>query len=171
MEIDFLEREERTMLTKAQKGHNDARLKDHQVKHYLFQAIDRRTAKIVWDSMKQNFGRNMSIDELQSSLVVHEQKFRRSNINGEEKVLKVKGRTKISNRGRGTYRGTGRGRGRSTFNKATVECYRFHDLSHFQYECPKMNKKLNYAQLEGEDEMLLMAHMERHEAKRSDAWF
>ena len=57
MEIGFSEPEEGTMLTEAQKGHlDDARLKDHQVKHYLFQAIDRtvfeqildhRTAKIV----------------------------------------------------------------------------------------------------------------------------
>ena len=41
---------------------------------------------------------NMSIDELQSSLVVHEQKFRRSSINGDEQVLKVEGRTEISNK-------------------------------------------------------------------------
>ena len=82
----------------------------------------------------------MFIDELQSLLVVHEQKFQRSSINGEEQVLKVEGRTKISNRGRGTYKGKGHGRGRSTFNKATVECYRCHDLGHFQYECPKRNK-------------------------------
>ena len=34
---------------------------------------------------------NMSINELQSSLVVHEQKFRRSSIDGEKQVLKVKG--------------------------------------------------------------------------------
>ena len=33
-----------------------------------------------------------------------------------------------------------------------------------------MNKEMNYAKPEKEDEMLLMAHMERHEAKRSDAW-
>ena len=91
--------------------------------------------------------------------MVHEQKFRRSNINGEEQVLKVEGRTKISNRGRGTYRGRGRIRGRSTFNKTTVEYYRCHDLGHFQYECPKINKELNYVDLEEEDEMLLMAHM------------
>ena len=66
----------------------------------------------------------------------------------------------------------GRGRGRSTFNKATVECYRCHDLGHFQYEYPRKNKELNYnTKLEEEDEMLLMAHMERHETKRSDAWF
>ena len=56
------------MLTEAQKGHlDDAGLKDHQVKHYLFQAIDRtvfeqilnrRTTKIVQDSMKRKFGGN-----------------------------------------------------------------------------------------------------------------
>ncbi|KAK9928321.1 hypothetical protein M0R45_025464 [Rubus argutus] len=48
----------------------DARTKDHQVKHYLFQAIDRsvfqqildrRTAKIVWDSMKLKFGGNTKV--------------------------------------------------------------------------------------------------------------
>ncbi|KAL3514657.1 hypothetical protein ACH5RR_027374 [Cinchona calisaya] len=199
------------MLTEAQQAQLDvARLKDHQVKHYLFQAIDRtvfeqildrRTAKIVWDSMKRKFGGNlkvkksllnalrrefevlemkkdetitayfarammvsnkmrsngedmpdrkivekilrtltekftyivvsieeskdtdnMSIDELQSSLVVHEQKFRRPSNNDEDQVLKVEDRSGISNRGRGTYRGRGRERGRSTFHKATVEC-------------------------------------------------
>ena len=71
MEIGFLEPEEGTMLTEAQKGHfDDARLKDHQVKHYLFQAIDRivsesildhRTAKIVWDSMKRKYGGNQKV--------------------------------------------------------------------------------------------------------------
>ena len=90
---------------------------------------------------------NMSINELQSSLVVHEQKFQRSRINGQEQVLKVERRTEISNRGRGTYRGRERGRGRSTFSKATIERYRCHDLGNFQYECPKMNKELNYAEL------------------------
>ena len=34
-----------------------------------------------------------------------------------------------------------------------------------------MNKELNYAELEEENEMLLMAHMERNDAKRSDTWF
>ncbi|MCI36291.1 hypothetical protein A2U01_0057513, partial [Trifolium medium] len=47
----------------------------------------------------------MTIDELQSSLVVHEQKFKRVNRDGEQ-ALKVE-----SSRGRGSYRGRGRGRG------------------------------------------------------------
>ena len=36
---------------------------------------------------------NMSIDELQNSLVVHEQFFWISSIDGEEKVLEVEGQT------------------------------------------------------------------------------
>ena len=52
-------------------GHlDDARLQDYQAKHYLFQAIDhtifeqildRRTVKIVWDSMKRKFGENQKV--------------------------------------------------------------------------------------------------------------
>ncbi|KAF2293462.1 hypothetical protein GH714_022661 [Hevea brasiliensis] len=247
------------MLTEAQQTQlEDARTKDHQVKHYLFQAIDRtvfeqildrRTAKIVWDSMKKKFGGNskvkksllnalrrefevlemkreesideyfarvmtvankmrsngeemtdtkivekilrtltgkftyvcvsieeskdtetMTVDELQSTLVVHEQKFKRVRKDDEDQVLKIEGRSSAS-RGRGSGRGRGRGRGRAVFNKATVECYKCHDLGHFQYECPKSNKEANYAELEEEDELLLMAYVELHETNRSDAWF
>ena len=71
VEIGFSESEEGTMLTESQKGHlDDVRLKDHQVKHYLFQAIyhtvfkqilDHRTTKIVWDSMKRKFGGNQKV--------------------------------------------------------------------------------------------------------------
>ena len=42
----------------------------------------------------------MSIDELQSSLVVHEQKFRCPNNNDEEQVLNVVGQSSTNNRGR-----------------------------------------------------------------------
>ncbi|KAA8539565.1 hypothetical protein F0562_026257 [Nyssa sinensis] len=110
----------------------------------------------------------LTIDELQSSLIVHEQKFQRRN--GEEQVLKVTfegGR----GRGRGTYRGRGRGRGRADFNKATVECYRCHQLGHFRYECPSGNKEANYAELDEEEEMLLMSYVELYKARREDAWF
>ena len=67
-------------------------------------------------------------------------------------------------RGHGTYRGRGRGRrrgrGRVDFNKATVECYRCHQLGHFQYECPFGNKEANYTELDEKEEMFLMSYVE-----------
>ncbi|CAM8947308.1 unnamed protein product [Rhodiola kirilowii] len=152
-------------------------MKDHQVKHYLYQAIDitvfeqildRSSSKVVWDSLKAKFGGNekvkksmlqtltrdfevlqmTNIDELQSTLVVHEQKFSRLH-NDEEHVLKVEDRS--SNRGRGRGTGRGRGRGRQSYNRDIVECFKCHKLGHFYYECPKLNKEANYAELH-EDE-------------------
>ncbi|CAM8998643.1 unnamed protein product [Rhodiola kirilowii] len=56
------------VLTDAQRDHlENARQKDHKVKHYLFRAIDRtvfeqildrKTSKIVWDSLKSKYGGN-----------------------------------------------------------------------------------------------------------------
>lgn len=113
----------------------------------------------------------LSIDELQNSLIVHEQKFHKSV--GEEQALKVTHEDKFEGRGRGksTFRGRGRGRGRPAFNKAIVECYKCHKLGHFQYECPTWNKEANYAELDEAEEMLLMSYVELHGAKREDAWF
>ena len=110
----------------------------------------------------------LTVDELQSSLIVHEQKFVRHK--SEEQALKV---TYEGGRGRGriSYRGRGRGRGRTDFNKATIQCYRCHRLGHFQYECPTVNKESLYAELDEEEEMLLMAYVEKHQARREDAWF
>ncbi|KAJ8646671.1 hypothetical protein MRB53_008419 [Persea americana] len=99
---------------------------------------------------------------------LHEQKFQRRN--GEEQALKVTSEGGRG-RGRGTYRGRGRGRGRADFNKATMECYRCHQLGHFRYECPSGNKETNYAELDEEEEMLLMSYVELYKARREDAWF
>lgn len=111
------------------------------------------------------------VDELQSSLIVHEQKFYKSS--GEEQALKVTVEERFGGRGRGrnTFRGRGRGRGRQIFNKASVECYKCHKLGHFQSECPTWDKEANYANLDEEAEMLLMSYVELNEAKREDAWF
>ncbi|XP_034212947.1 uncharacterized protein LOC117625512 [Prunus dulcis] len=113
----------------------------------------------------------LTIDELQSSLIVHEQKFHRSS--GVEQALKVTTDERVGGRGRGrsNYRGRGRGRGGQAFNRADVECFKCHNLGHFQYECPKWDKEANYTEVNEEDEMLLMSYVESHEVKRNDAWF
>jgi hypothetical protein len=77
----------------------------------------------------------LTIDELQSSLLVHEQ--RMNGHGGDEQALKVTYDDRIGGRGGGRARGAFRGRGRQAFNKAIVECYKCHQLGHFQYECPK----------------------------------
>jgi len=154
----------------------------NKMRNYRQDMLDKKIVENILRTLTEKFtyvivsiekfrDNNMSIDKLQNSLVVYEQKFWISSIDGEEQVLKVKGRMEISNGGIGTYRDKGRRRRKLTFNNATVECYKCHDLGYFHYECSKMNKKLNYVELEEDDKMLLMAHMERHDAKRSDAWF
>lgn len=74
----------------------------------------------------------LTIDELKSSLLVHEQ--RMSSHKEEEHALKITHGDQSGGRGRGrgSFRGRGRGRGRQSFDKATMECYYCHKLGHFQ---------------------------------------
>nr|CAN76379.1 hypothetical protein VITISV_017862 [Vitis vinifera] len=113
----------------------------------------------------------LSIDELQSSLIVHEQKFHRHK--GEEQALKVIHEESVGGRGRGrgSSRGRGKDRGRQSFNKDTVKCYKCHKLGHFQYECPSWDKEANFSELGEEEVMLLMSYVEINEAKKEDVWF
>ena len=253
VEEGYTEAAEGTEVTAAQqKQLEELKVKDHQVKHYLFQAIDRvvfeqildrKTSKIIWESLKRKFGGNervkrsllqtlrrefevlamkneesiddyfarvmvvsnkmrsngesmsdskivekilrtltekftyvvvsieesrdtsiMTVDELQSSLSVHEKKFRRNLHEEEDQALSVRGR------GRGSYRGRGRGRGRF-FNKATIECYHCYKLGHFQNECPNGSNGAHYAELEEKEEVMLMAYVELQGTRRGDAWF
>ena len=118
---------------------------------------------------------NMTIDELQSSLLVHEQIMMLAT--DEEQVMQAVTEDKSwRGRGRGRSRGSfrGRGKGRQSFNKAEVECFKCHKLGHFQYECPMWEKKANYAEVEDkeeqEDELLLMASTNSMKGKHNE-WF
>ena len=86
---------------------------------------------------------------------------------GDEQALKVTYNDRIGGRGGGRARG----RGRQTFNKAIVECYKCHQLGHFQYECPKWEKKANYVEPEEKEEMSLMSYVDLNQSRRENVWF
>nr|GEY18179.1 retrovirus-related Pol polyprotein from transposon TNT 1-94 [Tanacetum cinerariifolium] len=116
----------------------------------------------------------MTVDELQSSLLVHEQKFIRKT--SEDQVMRAEfespsGRGR--SRGRGSLvkgRGRGRGRGRSEIDKSSLECYRCHKLGHFAYECTNEDKDVNYAEFDEDEGLLLMAHAEVKNEEKSGIW-
>lgn len=111
--------------------------------------------------------KELTVDALQSSLLVHEQKFKKGV--DEEQALRVTAAPSQGSRGRGQYpRGRGRGRG---FNKAEIECYKCHRFGHFKYECPTWEKRANYAEQEGEEEMLLMAFTDLKQQQKDEVWF
>ncbi|XP_076885829.1 uncharacterized protein LOC143535478 [Bidens hawaiensis] len=100
----------------------------------------------------------MTVDELQSSLLVHKQKLMKRST--EDQALRVEQETS-GGRGQGRGRSSfGRGRGRGSFDKNVVECYRCHKLGHFQYECPLEEKAVNYAKFDKNEELNLMAEID-----------
>ena len=134
----------------------------------------------------------LTVDELQSSLLVHEQKFRKSR--GDDQALRIYDeRSGGRSRGRNTYRGRGRGRTPQMYGRDTVECFKCHRLGHYQYECPNQKganyaemhqdemlllthmdlqkRNTNYADLNQDEMMLLMAHVEMQKSDGNDAWF
>jgi RNase H-fold protein (predicted Holliday junction resolvase) len=113
----------------------------------------------------------MTVDELQSSVLVHEQRMKHQK--KEEQVLKAS----YGGRGCEGRGGSGRGRGGrgSKINKENVECYKCHKLGHFQSECPSWEEdNANYAEFGEEEEILLMAQETKESQENSskhEIWF
>ncbi|GAU12447.1 hypothetical protein TSUD_229810 [Trifolium subterraneum] len=113
----------------------------------------------------------MTVDQLQSSLIVHEQRMKGQK-DQEEQALKMAygGR---SGRGRGgANRGRGRGGRGGKFNKENVECFKCHKLGHFQSECPSWEEEnANYAQFDESEEILLVAQETNEGESNNEIWF
>ncbi|CAM8965989.1 unnamed protein product [Rhodiola kirilowii] len=122
----------------------------------------------------------LSVDELQSTLLVHEQKVRKSVT--DEHVLQVnyenysaRGRGRGSNARGGSNNGNrGQGRGK-VVNRETVECYKCRKLGHFIAECPTWEKRVNFVESNvesnKEEDMLWMAYAEQENTEMDEAWF
>ncbi|RDX68755.1 hypothetical protein CR513_52217, partial [Mucuna pruriens] len=125
---------------------------------------------------------SMIVDELQSSLLVHEQRMNGHNSH-EEQALKVAQDETSTGRGRGrnvfqggVTRGRGRGRGRGgkqPIDKATIQWDYCHKFGHFLSECPKkrQDSRANYVE-GGQEAVLLMAqHSTDDKSNAQKMWF
>ena len=79
----------RVMIISNKMRNNGEDMPDKKIVEKIMHTLTEKFTYVVVSIEESKDTDNMSIDELQSSLVVHEQKFRRSNINGKEQVLKV----------------------------------------------------------------------------------
>ncbi|KAJ1381735.1 Zinc finger, CCHC-type [Sesbania bispinosa] len=121
---------------------------------------------------------SMTVDELQSSLLVHEQRMNGHNSH-EDQVLNVAqdeasagcgwGRSVFQG---GVARGRGRG-GRQLIDKATIKCYYCHEFGHFQSECPKKprDNRANYVESGGEAVLLMAKLSTDKKSNAQDMWF
>lgn len=147
---------------------------DAKVVEKILRTLVERFAYVVCAIEESKDIKEMSVDELQSSLLVHEQ-----NLNkhvGEEQALKMEGGQRRSfsmNRGRGCYRGGGSYRGGRInqgrkFDKSNIECFNCHKKGHFRNECPSWDGTANYAEFE--EDVLLMAQIDDVEDK-GEVWY
>jgi hypothetical protein len=134
----------------------------------ILRSMAARFNYVVCSIEESNDVTSLSVDELQSSLIVQEKRMKSQNQQNsqDEQALKVTN----GGRGRGRGRNSSRGRGRGRQSKDAIECYKCHKLGHYQNECPEWGENANYAQFNDEEEMLLMAKTACEESK-TEVWF
>ena len=157
----------RVLAVTNQMRSNGEIMNDSKVVEKILRTLSEKFMYVVVSIEESKEIENIHLDELQSSLTVHEQKFKKVD-KADDQVLKVSHGGTGSYRGRGStsrgrcFNGRGRGRGRGR-DKSTVECYKCHRLGHFQNECPMWDEEANYADFDEKEEMLLMAYIEKED--------
>ncbi|XP_052486267.1 uncharacterized protein LOC128041024 [Gossypium raimondii] len=147
-------------------------MSDSMIVEKILRTLIERFTYVVVSIEEEKDTCTMSVDELQSSLSVHEEKFKRMEREEDHALKAVAGNERFDSKGHGvnSYRGCGRGRERS-FDKAHVECYKCHKLGHFQYECPRWKSKANFMGLDEEEELLLMSCVKTHNSQQDGYGF
>jgi transposase InsO family protein len=135
----------------------------------ILRSMPRKYNYVVCAIEESNNVETLLIDELQGSLLVHEQKMKP--VKEEDQALKVSYGKPGAGRGRGRNDKTGQGRGKR-INKESIECYKCHRFGHFQYECPNLEDYANYANYDDSEEVLLMAfEAATQNQPRSKIWY
>jgi hypothetical protein len=159
----------RTLAIANRMSAHGERLEQVAVVEKILRSMTSKFNYVVCSIEESNDVTTLSIDELQSSLLVHESRMKGQKDSIDEQALK------ITNAGRGAGRGRGRndprGRGRGRQNKDLIECYRCHKLGHYQNECPTWEGNANYAEFNNEEEMMLMAKNEQSNNTKDEIWY
>ncbi|XP_071699951.1 uncharacterized protein [Rutidosis leptorrhynchoides] len=161
----------RVMVTTNDMRNCGETMQDIQIVEKILRTLTNNFIPIVCSIEESKDLDTLTIDELQSSLLVHEQKLLKRV--SDEQVLKVEHDTGRG-RGRNSYgrgRGCGRGHGRSHTDKSTLECYRCHNMGHFAYECTSGKRVSNYAEFDENEELLSMAAVDAERKASKTVWF
>ncbi|CAL8992700.1 unnamed protein product, partial [Prunus brigantina] len=121
---------------------NGEQMEDVIIVEKILRSMTSKFAYVVCSIEESKDVTELSIDELQSSLLVHEQRMISQVV--EEKLLKVS---------------------LGTWDKSNVECYRCHRYGHYQYECPESAQKEEQSNYVESEEVLLMAYIEEKNPK------
>ncbi|PNX80846.1 copia-type polyprotein [Trifolium pratense] len=139
----------------------------------ILRSLTPRFNYVVCSIKQSNDVLALSIDELQNSLIVQEQRMKFQSDKYDEQVLKVTGGGR-GERGRGRGGARGRGRGRQNSSKENVECYKCHKLGHYQSECPSWGEQdpnVNYAEFNEHEEVLLMTKQDATIQAKIEVWY
>lgn len=144
---------------------NGESLTDLKIVEKILRTLTEKYMYVVVSIEESKERDKMSIEELQSTLIVLEQKFKK-NEKEEEQALKIDVGDGSNSKGRGkgcsSYWGRGQGRGRDFVNKETIECYNRHKLVHYAYEYPNA-KEANYVGFDENEEVMLMDDVSKEE--------
>lgn len=152
------------------KANGETEKKDQVVVEKILRSMTQKFDYVVCSIEESKDIDTLTIDELQSSLLVHEQRMGSHVVDQEEHALQATHGDQYGGRGRGRgNRGRGRGRGRQSFDKSTVTCWHCQLKGHFQWECPNKEKEANF--VEAQEEMLLMAYVDTPKVEKGDVWF
>ncbi|GAU46070.1 hypothetical protein TSUD_180060 [Trifolium subterraneum] len=145
------------------------RMEELVVVEKILRSIPSRFNYVVCSIKEANDINTLTIDGLQSSLLVHKGRMKNQKDQSDEQALKVAAGGRGVGRGRGRNTTT-RGRGRGRINKESVQCYKCHKFGHYQNECPEWDNA-NYVETHDNEEMLLMADSTSINNPREEIWY